>query len=164
MSPTSSSPLFTRLTSLLRSRSSRPLLYGIGAFITYIPMIVFLNDHVAQIMWVQGESMSPFLNNRYGEEGKRDVVFANMYKPTVGLERGMAELISGWEMFRTPHNPEKMAVKRVTALPGDEVYTREPYPVKTAQVPPGNVWVEGDDPNPRNTLDSHTYGPVSALH
>jgi mitochondrial inner membrane protease subunit 2 len=60
---------------------------------------------------------------------------------------------------RSPHHPDKQVVKRVIALEGDRVYTRAPYPLPTAEVPPGHVWVEGD--GGKQSLDSHHYGPIS---
>lgn len=61
---------------------------------------------------------------------------------------------------RSPLHPEVIAVKRVVALAGDVIKTKHPYPYKTAKIPPGHVWVEGDGP-PGSSLDSNTYGPVS---
>lgn len=54
-----------------------------------------------------------------------------------------------------------MIVKRIVAVEGDHVQTRQPYPFPTAQVPVGHVWVEGDHPEDKKTLDSNTYGPVA---
>ena len=51
-------------------------------------------------------------------------------------------------------------VKRVVALEGDEVTTRTPYPFPKEVVPYGHVWVEGENPDGRKSLDSNTYGPV----
>lgn len=77
-------------------------------------------------------------------------------------------------MFSTPHDPEKLAVKRIVALAGDIV-----TPISRQQregsgydeididsgevtkviVPWGHVWLEGD--NEKMTRDSNDYGPVS---
>lgn len=54
-----------------------------------------------------------------------------------------------------------MVIKRVVALEGDAVQTRPPYPFASEVVPPGQVWVEGDQPEGRKTLDSNWYGPIS---
>jgi len=59
---------------------------------------------------------------------------------------------------RSPKDPEKMLIKRVIGIEGDTVFTRPPYPFKTAVVPVGHVWVEGDDGV--HSIDSNTYGPV----
>lgn len=62
---------------------------------------------------------------------------------------------------RSPRNPENVVVKRIIALEGDIVATREPYPFSTETVPLGHVWVEGEHPEGRMSLDSNFYGPVS---
>ena len=54
-----------------------------------------------------------------------------------------------------------MIVKRIVALEGDVVATRAPYPFTSETVPLGHVWVEGEHPEGRMSLDSNTYGPVS---
>ena len=62
---------------------------------------------------------------------------------------------------RAPHDPERLVVKRVLGLPGDEITTKPPYQYLKETVPPGHVWVEGDNVDPRFTRDSNYYGPVS---
>lgn len=63
--------------------------------------------------------------------------------------------------FRSPSNPTHTAIKRVFALPGDRVMTREPCLQPTQIVPWNHVWVEGDTDDPRKSLDSNAYGPIS---
>lgn len=65
------------------------------------------------------------------------------------------------DVYRSPANPEHIAIKRVIALPGDRVMTREPCPRPSQIVPFNHVWLEGDADDPRKSLDSNTYGPVS---
>jgi signal peptidase I len=50
--------------------------------------------------------------------------------------------------------------KRVVGMPGDELdgQHREQDWLDHRVVPPGHVWLEGD--NPRNSMDSRNYGPV----
>lgn len=62
---------------------------------------------------------------------------------------------------RSPANPSNIAIKRVIALPGDRVTTREPCPRPSQIVPFNHVWLEGDADDPGKSLDSNTYGPVS---
>lgn len=64
-------------------------------------------------------------------------------------------------MDSSPYDSEKLAVKRIIALPGDRVTTRSPCPIPTQTVPWGHVWVEGETEDTRKTLDSNSYGPVS---
>ncbi|KAH9938556.1 peptidase S24/S26A/S26B/S26C [Fomitopsis serialis] len=52
----------------------------------------------------------------------------------------------------------KLLVKRIIALGGDTVKTLPPYPDAEVRIPPGHVWVEGDEPF--HSEDSNTFGPV----
>lgn len=63
--------------------------------------------------------------------------------------------------FRSPSNPHQMSVKRIVGLPGDRITTRQPSLKSSQTVPYNHVWLEGDNEDPRNSLDSNTYGPVS---
>lgn len=47
------------------------------------------------------------------------------------------------------------------ALPGETVKTRAPYPLPEVLVPPGHIWVEGEDW--RMSKDSNEYGPVRSF-
>lgn len=47
-------------------------------------------------------------------------------------------------------------MKRIIALPGDWVGTRQTYDV--VKVPEGHCWVEGD--NAECSMDSRSFGPV----
>ncbi|KAG2419632.1 hypothetical protein HFD88_004428 [Aspergillus terreus] len=130
-----------------------------------IPIGLFFSEHVAQVMWVRGPSMTPYLNEDYDQmHTKSDMVLVNMW-PWSGsgwpwerkrhLERGMVVT------FRSPANPSHIAIKRVVGLPGDRITTREPC-MKSSQIVPFNhVWLEGDAKDPKRSLDSNTYGPVS---
>lgn len=60
-----------------------------GALITWFPMALFFNDHVAQLMWVTGPSMYPFLNTDYNSTTRKDVVLTDMRQPWEDLKRGM---------------------------------------------------------------------------
>jgi len=61
----------------------------------------------------------------------------------------------------SPTNPRQTVCKRVKGLAGDEITVAKKYPHeagKVVTVPPGRVWLEGD--NPANSTDSRSYGPV----
>lgn len=64
-------------------------------------------------------------------------------------------------VYRSPANPTHTAIKRVIGLPGDRIITREPCMKPSQIVPFNHVWLEGDADDPRKSLDSNTYGPVS---
>eukprot|EP01002_Notosolenus_urceolatus_P014276 NODE_5617_length_690_cov_2.472699_g4747_i0.p3 GENE.NODE_5617_length_690_cov_2.472699_g4747_i0~~NODE_5617_length_690_cov_2.472699_g4747_i0.p3 ORF type:complete len:87 (-),score=18.33 NODE_5617_length_690_cov_2.472699_g4747_i0:376-636(-) len=52
----------------------------------------------------------------------------------------------------SPVDPDLLLVKRVVGLPGDTLSD------SAAPVPPGHVWIEGD--NARHSEDSRFFGPV----
>jgi len=52
-------------------------------------MVILFNDYVAQLMWVNGPSMYPFLNTDYDSTTRKDVVFVKMWEPERELRRGM---------------------------------------------------------------------------
>jgi mitochondrial inner membrane protease subunit 2 len=116
--------------------------------------------------------MSPYLNTDFedGTTGVHDItrssdrILLKLYRPRSDLRRGMVVA------FRTPHDPEKWAIKRIVALQGDRVFPLAHFPGLNALeergliIPFGHMWVEGDvsDSNKKDaSLDSNTYGPIS---
>ena len=57
--------------------------------------------------------------------------------------------------FTSPHDADKLVIKRVAAIPGDLVER----PGYLEPVPPGHFWAAGE--NPDNSNDSRHYGSVS---
>lgn len=116
---------------------------------------ILLNDHVAEILSVQGSSMSPSLSPLHHTTGDRDYLLVRKWRPTSGLQRG--DVVAFW----APHRPGEMVVKRVVGMAGDRVYLDERRGGRgEVLVPQGHLWVEGD--NWRASGDSNMYGPVSA--
>lgn len=60
-----------------------------------------------------------------------------------------------------PVDPSENIIKRVTAV-ADEVVVvypdRDHADIRRVQVPPGHIWIQGD--NPTHSLDSRQYGAV----
>ncbi|KAJ5396958.1 hypothetical protein N7509_005071 [Penicillium cosmopolitanum] len=136
---------------------------GLRILAPLVPISLFFSEHVMQVMWVRGPSMTPYLNEDYHENHtKSDMVLVSMmpsrvwpWERTRRLERGMVVT------FRSPANSSHIAIKRVVGLPGDRVMTRKPCLKESQIVPFNHVWLEGDASDPERTLDSNTYGPVS---
>ena len=81
------------------------------------------------------------------------------------LEFGLDFVETDGYGFRSPTNPDTVAVKRVIALEGDTVVTRDPYPIPRQEVSLGHVWVEGEHPeHTRWSYDSNTYGAVCVAY
>ncbi|KAG6110977.1 hypothetical protein E4U31_005087 [Claviceps sp. LM219 group G6] len=121
---------------------------------TWLPIITCVHLYVAEITFINGPSMYPFLNEDKDKTLWRDVVLNYKWSPQKDLQRGMVVTL------RSPTNPESVVIKRVVALEGDVIKTKHPYPIATVRIPENHVWVEGDG-QPGSSVDSNTYGPVS---
>ncbi|ORY05213.1 LexA/Signal peptidase [Basidiobolus meristosporus CBS 931.73] len=59
----------------------------------------------------------------------------------------------------SPNNPDRAVCKRILGMPGDHICVDpSQYPRQFITVPPGHVWLQGD--NMSNSTDSRAYGPV----
>lgn len=70
---------------------------------SWIPIVFFVNQSVAELSRVNGPSMSPFFNERHNESTARDVCLNCKFDARNGLQRGMivsfrcvASSISRW--------------------------------------------------------------------
>jgi len=97
---------------------------------------------------VNGKSMQPTLNPGHGG---RDWVWVNCRKKDK-LERG--DLL----VYTSPKDPEEFLIKRLIAMEGDVIRTEGRYSKPVVRIPPGQLWVEGD--NWGNSIDSNKYGTV----
>ncbi|KAK3943807.1 LexA/Signal peptidase [Diplogelasinospora grovesii] len=122
-------------------------------YVSWLPPLIWFNTYVAQVTFINGPSMYPFLNSTYNESTKRDLCLVYKLYAQQNLERGMCVT------FRSPTDPDKIVVKRIVGLEGDIVRTKPPYPNEYIRVPEGHIWVEGDGDKSR---DSNYYGPISA--
>jgi mitochondrial inner membrane protease subunit 2 len=164
-------------TSLLRSLRSRRTWIS---FTAVFGSLLFVDTYFMTTQKVVGPSMSPTLNTSYETTGQSDTVLILREPPLaiwplwqlIRLER--RELRRGdVVIFRKPHDPEGMSVKRVLALPGDRVL-RDSRMVSRGDkngrkfgfgkvpaqltVPAGHVFIEGD--NWRKSLDSNDFGTI----
>ena len=63
-------------------------------FATWLPAVVFFNEHVGQIADITGPSMYPYFNTDIDRSLKRDICWVNRFKPTQNIKRGM--IVSFW--------------------------------------------------------------------
>lgn len=183
------------ISRMVRSSSTPPSRHASSLFRDYsfyrvflrtCALIIFpaqwLSSHHFQIYRVTGESMTPTLSPDFHETGKQDYVFfrkncrlqatpASDNRPSLPceLKRGMIVATC------TPHDPERIAIKRIVALEGDTITPRaqsiseslkqeimglhDVQPRHAITVPFAHVWLEGD--NAEKSLDSNHYGPIS---
>jgi mitochondrial inner membrane protease subunit 2 len=143
----------------------------IGNVLKFLPIISVAIIHFPyQVMHTNGSSMSPFLNPNNTPDlpetkdkllikkiGLESVgFFRTKYRPDGGIRRG--EIV----VFTTPHDPTKIAVKRVIGLPGDIVTPLPGFDGPSEVVVQYNhIWVEGDVDDREKSRDSNWYGQIS---
>jgi hypothetical protein len=93
---TMSFPSFSRIFS--RARIYKPAFrdasFYLFGFATWIPAFVFINSHVAELSWIKGASMYPYLNTDFHRNLKQDVCINWKWAPLEGLQRGM--IVTFW--------------------------------------------------------------------
>lgn len=161
----------------------RSSIYG---FVIGIPIVAFAMSHSPfDYRWVTGPSMKPTMNADCTSESDTNynstrvlVQKWNLYqiqearsRMSFGKNKGRSiQAIDRGDivMFDTPHDPEKVAVKRVIAIAGDIVRTLPGYGTKGTEgesqdviIPWNHFWVEGDVGNKKDSLDSNCFGPIS---
>jgi signal peptidase I len=127
-------------------------------------------------MYINGGSMAPFFNPNASPDlpetkDKILVQFSNFTPlPTVtesaedtGRIRGTTIHRGQIVVFKTPHDPYKIAVKRIVGIPGDRIQPLQGYKGgdEPVVVQYNHVWVEGDIDNRDKSMDSNWYGPIS---
>ncbi|KAJ4300405.1 hypothetical protein N0V88_003079 [Collariella sp. IMI 366227] len=91
-------------------------------YATWIPPLIWFNAYVAEVTFIRGPSMYPFLNPQYNDSLRKDLCLVWKLYAQEGLRRGMVVT------FRNPYDSDKITVKRIVGLEGDVVRTKSPYP------------------------------------
>lgn len=118
-------------------------------FLSWVPVLYVVSEHVAYVGVVDGSSMKPTLNP---DGSSRDHVLLWKWNCRKSLDYN--DVI----FLRSPINPETVYVKRIKAKQGDLVVPRYPDTRSRVLVPVNHLWVEGDNVH---SIDSNTYGPIS---
>lgn len=148
----------------------------IYTFFIMVPIAGFLGMHFPlKPFRVVGPSMYPTFNPECKSDRDIDYdptwVLVQVYNPNAAREkrRGFKE---GWLgtynrgdiiVYKTPHDPDKISVKRIVGVPGDTVvpfegYDGGPDPVTIQYY---QLWVEGDVNDKKKSIDSNQFGPIS---
>jgi mitochondrial inner membrane protease subunit 2 len=122
-------------------------------WLSWVPVLITVNQTVAYASWVQGGSMKPALNPD-SSLGWRDMLFMWKFRQRVAGNLKVGDVV----LFRSPEDPEKVLVKRILGIGGDEIKTKGQYPRDICKIPPNHLWVEGDNVH---SIDSNHFGPVS---
>ena len=87
---------------------------------------------------------------------RKDAGEASGQVPSTGLRRGQIVV------FSTPHDPSRIAVKRIVGIPGDRVQPLSGYGGgdEPVVVQYNHLWVEGDVEDRNRSVDSNWYGPI----
>jgi inner membrane protease subunit 1 len=130
--------------------------------------VVCFSQNIATVTFCRGPSMEPTLPdsgklavvwkwNALGREyEKGDVVIA--VSPLDSEKRKLFGYFLILTVFNIFILSSKEVCKRIVALDSDYVITRNGRYKELVQIPAGNVWLEGDNPN--NSHDSRHYGAI----
>jgi len=150
-----------------RKKSGGAIEYLVILLISFALVFGFVRPFVMEAFWIPSGSMIPTL-----EIGDRVLVNKFIYRFT---EPDRGDII----VFRSVDNPNEDLIKRVVALPGDEIavrrgrlllngepqkepFTNKKFPDRSfyarTTVPEGHVFVMGD--NRGNSADSRVFGPL----
>lgn len=82
--------LWSRVKAFSSTPSTgRTVVGNVLAFATWIPVVAWVNLHVAELTVIDGASMYPFMNEDKDSTLRRDVVFNYKWSPQDHLQRGM---------------------------------------------------------------------------
>lgn len=121
-----------------------------------------LNTYGFNVSQAHGSSMTPTLAT------KGDVVLLDMSAPyrwraarRYGDRENTVLAVGDVVTLSKPTDRRVSIIKRIGGLPGDTVTVERPAgPPEVLTVPPGHVWVVGD--NAAASIDCRYYGPVPA--
>ena len=120
--------------------------------LAFASMSYIFTEHIAYVTLVMGPSML----NTFDVVG--DLLIVEAVTPIL-FGYNVGDVV----VAKSPTKPAQYVVKRVRAVTGDVVHVpkircSKRGPFEEHIVPPGHVWVQGD--NPKNSSDSRDYGPI----
>ncbi|KAF8374757.1 immp-2 [Pristionchus pacificus] len=118
-------------------------------------VVVTFFDRIGHPACIQGSSMYPTLDGSSHSLWGRDIVWLStlsINNPTVG------NIYTFIYTFRSPRDPDRVLIKRVTAVEGSLV-RRKPNS-ELFIVPEGSCWLTSDNET-EDFSDSQNFGPVS---
>lgn len=122
--------------------------------LTWIPVLMTINDNVCHVAKIEGSSMRPTLNANE-RSITSDWIFLWKFNCKKAFNLNRDDII----LFKSPMDPDKVYCKRIKGVQYDSIRTRHPYPRNVVNIPRNHIWVEGD--NVLHSLDSNNFGSVS---
>ncbi|KAI9330286.1 mitochondrial inner membrane protease subunit 1 [Obelidium mucronatum] len=111
-------------------------------------VVLLFHRHVGEATACEGPSMLPTLN------AAGDWVLVAAVAPARKQSLRVGDVVAA----RSPLHANRAVCKRVLGVPGDVVLRDPSVSLETVRVPPGHVWLQGD--NLSHSIDSRTYGPL----
>ncbi|KAJ3059517.1 hypothetical protein HDU99_006310 [Rhizoclosmatium hyalinum] len=121
--------------------------YGIWAT-QGLCVTLLVQKYVGDITMCSGPSMLPTFNS------VGDVVLLEFLTWRWKRDVAVGDVVVAY----SPLHFNRIVCKRVLGLPGDTVLKDPTVGAETVKVPPGHVWLQGD--NMSHSIDSRTYGPL----
>ena len=81
--------IFSVFGRSVKSPFVRDFAYYSFAFATWVPALIFFNNHVAKLGYIDGSSMYPYFNTAFNESLKNDLCVIKKWNPINNLQRGM---------------------------------------------------------------------------
>ncbi|PVV04955.1 hypothetical protein BB560_000531 [Smittium megazygosporum] len=130
----------------------------------WIPVVIYINDNIFSMTFIQGRSMQPALNPDTNKL-KSDLVLLD--KTVTGSGSKFFLKIGDVVTLYDPFRPDTILVKRIIGLPGSLITptNNSQFPSKSPIViPAGHCWIEGDEGF--HSVDSNSFGyvPLGLIH
>lgn len=124
-----------------------------ATFLSWIPVLYLISEHVSYIGVIDGISMKPTFNPDTSLSRDRVLLWKFNVKNIRNLKTDDVVFI------KSPIDPTQIHTKRIKGMALDSIIPRYPDIRSKVLIPLNHVWVEGDN---IHSIDSNTYGPVSS--
>jgi inner membrane protease subunit 2 len=121
-------------------------------FISWIPVIFVISEHVSYVGIVDGISMKPTFNPDISLSKDRVLLWKFNVKNIDNLK------VNDVVFLKSPIDPTQIHTKRIKGIALDSIIPRYPDTRSKVLIPLNHIWVEGDN---IHSIDSNTYGPIS---
>lgn len=140
-----------RVKQLSDRGAENPFVHTLVSLVKFGSLVYVINNYVFEVTMCIGPSMMPTFNSA------GDLVLVEHISVLRNKLRTGDVVVA-----KSPTNPDQTVCKRIIGFEGSMIQASKRHrydsKAKKVQVPPGHVWLEGD--NKYNSTDSRHYGPV----